>query len=106
MARDADARAASAEASVPVIPSVPAARRSGGTSRWEPTLIRVGASSGPTSEKRKSMSMSRARPRDETFTRHWLKSPASASASAGGKLLSMCQPVSPGSAGWGKRTTK
>src|SRR2546429_3301487 len=61
--------------------------------------MRVGASFSPTSEKRNSMS--RALPFETTLMRQFRKSPVSLESC--GKLLSTCQPASPGSSGDGKR---
>lgn len=76
------------------MPSSPAAARRGGTSRWEPTLILVGASSGPTSENRNNINS--ALPRERRLSRKG-HSP---------KLPSQCQPVSSGSGRFGKRIGK
>ena len=75
------------------IPSSPAGASAAGTSRCDPTLIRVGASSSPTSENKNSISSER--PSERTFTQYW--SPRE-------KLPSMCQPSSPGSPSTGNRT--
>jgi hypothetical protein len=82
------------------IPASPAGARKRAMSMCDPTRIRVGASRVPTSENRNSIS--RARPRDLTFARHVEKS--FGSPPSGGKLVSICQPSSPGSLGCGKRT--
>jgi hypothetical protein len=97
----ADAFAASAPACAPFIPDPPLGPSNAGTSRWEPILVLVGASSGPTSEYRNSISS--ARPREKTSARHLVKS--SDPTPSGDKLLSTCHPVSPGSSSAGKRTT-
>ena len=71
-------------------------------SRWDPARMRVGASSCPTSEKRNSISS--ARSFDVTFARHPRRSSASVASAL--KLISMCQPASPGSSGDGNLTGK
>ena len=81
------------------IPASPAGARKRAMSRCDPRRIRAGASRGPTSENRNSIS--RARPRVLTFARHAEQSIRSfGSPSSGGKLTSICQPLSPGSPGW------
>src|SRR6266536_72482 len=83
-------------------PVSPADSRILATYKCEPTLILVGASCSPTSEKRNSIN--KARPREFKFTRQDEKS--SGEESIPGKLASTCQPVSPVSAVPGNLTGK
>jgi hypothetical protein len=82
------------------MPRSPVGASNGGTMRSDPNLMRVGALSFDTSENRNSISKAR-----ESLLKLTRQSKYESGRSGAGKLASTCQPVSPGSCGFGDRTT-